>query len=387
MGLKIDTFISKVQNTSISVSTLLREAKLLAKELDLTDVPLWVNLELNGYREADVEPEYREIRGQMKAWNPYYGWVPVMHKTTEVEDKLCVRTTRQSIDEIEELLKSDSQSFEMPYDDAIAHQLIQGTLKPKVSLFIGRTSLTKIVESVRNNLFDWAMNLNEEENVESGEIKKEVGGMRLPGGIALGPLMFSRDGKKVDTVMGPAIIPFDYGITNSLNALSDPGLKSVEFQTAFNSQVEDLVAEMLIYFQNRLKPIKQGSVGQFNSIDKCVQEYTKVGIDLGKICNLDLLLDTDRVRGRKHHSDRRYDSDYTVGDTNYNTVELLRELNRSIHREIHVVNDALAETHPDYEVEITQTDSQTTITFKAISHAFNLEKGGRVVPKKDSKES
>lgn len=304
MGEKADDYINKIQNPSVPVATLLREAKLLAKQVGLTDVPLWINLELNGYSKADVEPAYRKVTGQMKAWNPYYGWVPVMHKNSKVEDKFCTRGTSQSIDEIEELLKSDSHSYEMPYPDEIAHKIIEGSFKTKVSLFIPRTALTKITETIRNNLFDWAMGINEESEVESGKINKEVGGMRLPGGIALGPLMFSRDGKKVDTVMGPAIIPFDFGITNSLNALSDPNLKGIEFQTAFNSQIEDIVAEMLIYFQNRLKPIIQGSTGQFNSIDRCIKEYEKLGINLAELCNIQLLLDIDRVRGRKHHSDR-----------------------------------------------------------------------------------
>lgn len=81
-----------------------------------------------------------------------------------------------------------------------------------------------------------------------------------------------------------------------------------------------------------------------------------------------------------------YDNDFTVSGTDYNTIEQLRELNRAVHREIHMINDALAETHPDYKVEVTQSDSQTTITFKAVSHAFNLEKGGRVVPRKKEGE-
>ena len=66
----------------------------------------------------------------------------------------------------------------------------------------------------------------------------------------------------------------------------------------------------------------------------------------------------------------------------YDTVEKLRELNRLVHKEIHSINDSLASTHKDYDVKVTQTDTSTTIEFIATSHAFDLTKGGKVVPKK-----
>lgn len=214
------------------------------------------------------------------------------------------------------------------------------------------------------------------------EIKKEVGGMKLPEGMAIGPLMFSKDGKKVDAIMGPAIIPFDYGITNSLNRLDKASLPIDEFQAAFNSQIEDLISETLIYFQNRLKVIAKGKVGEFNSIDRCIKEYGKYDIDLGELCDTRLLVDLDRVRGRKHHSDRRYDADYTIDGVAYDTVERLRELNRRVHGEIHKVNDALSKTHPDYETKVTQTPNGMSVEFTAKNHAFDLTRGGRVVPPK-----
>jgi hypothetical protein len=49
----------------------------------------------------------------------------------------------------------------------------------------------------------------------SKPIEKEVGGMKLPEGFAIGPVIFSANGKTASAIIGPAIIPFDYGITNS----------------------------------------------------------------------------------------------------------------------------------------------------------------------------
>lgn len=386
---QIEELIKKAKDESISVSSLLRDIKILLGELSQS-LPEWVASELEGYGKAKV-PRYRQIKGQMKAWNPFYGWVPVIHKSSEIEDKVCIRGSSQSVRELEELLSDKSSSiYEMPYPASFADQIIEGGTKTKVSLFISRTSLTHILETVRNKILDLLLDLKKSNGGAertTGEVQKAVGGMRLPGGIALGPLMFSKDGKTASTIMGPAIIPFDYGITNSLNNLNKTVLSHDEFQATFNSQVEDLVAEMLIFFQNRLKPIAKGNVGQFNSIDRCINEYQKYGIDVKSLCDADFILEVDRVRGRKHHSDRRYDADYSIGGVSYDSVEKLRELNRKVHTIIHALNDSLAVTHKDYDVKVTQTPNSVSIEFTATSHAFDLTRGGKTVPKKENGSS
>jgi hypothetical protein len=230
------------------------------------------------------------------------------------------------------------------------------------------------------------MNRDEEQE----PIKKEVGGMKLPNGIAMGPLFFSKDGKTASAIiMQPAIISFDYGTTNSLNRLIGNRLSLDELQSTFNAQIEDLISEMLIYFQNRLKIIAMGNVGEFNSIERCVKEYSKHSIELSSLCDLNFLLELDKVRGRKHHSDRRYDNDYTINGISYNSLNRLRILNRRIHKEIQGINNKLAITHKDYDMKITQTPNSMSVEFTSKNHAFDLTKGGKVVPKNpnESKKS
>jgi hypothetical protein len=156
---KIESFIEKIKDEKISVSSLLREAKLLASDLEQLDTLKWLNLELEGYKEGDDYPEYRSLSGQMKAWNPYHGWVPVIHKTSEIEKQLCTRSGNQSIREIEELLSNKSNTFEMPYPASVAEQILEGDLKTKLSMFIGRPALIGILDAVRNKLLDWAVEL------------------------------------------------------------------------------------------------------------------------------------------------------------------------------------------------------------------------------------
>ncbi|KXJ98491.1 MAG: hypothetical protein UZ19_OD1000695 [Parcubacteria bacterium OLB19] len=378
----LDDLIKKAKDDSVNVSSLLRDIKVLFGEFGQT-APEWVIYELEGYGKAKV-PKYRQLKGEMKSWNPYYGWVPVIHRSSEIEEKVCTRGSGQSIKQIEELLVDKTATYEMPYPTSFAEQIIEGSLKTKVSLFVSRSSMTHILETVRNKILDLLLELKKDNPTEKvGEIQKAVGGMRLPGGIALGPLMFSKDGKTASAIICPAIIPFDYGITNSLNNLNRTNLAPDEFQTAFNSQVEDLIAETLIYFQNRLKSIVKGNSGQFNGVDRCIKEYKRSGIDVASLCDVNFLLQLDKVRGRKHHTDRRYDADYTIGDTNYDSVEKLRELNRKVHETIHTLNDSLAVTHKDYDVKVTDIANGMSIEFTATSHAFDLTRGAKTVPKKE----
>lgn len=60
-------------NPSISVLILLRKAYVVARKLNIRQFQEWIELELNGYKGHPI-PEYRVVRGQLRAWNPYHGW-------------------------------------------------------------------------------------------------------------------------------------------------------------------------------------------------------------------------------------------------------------------------------------------------------------------------
>jgi hypothetical protein len=122
-----------------------------------------------------------------------------------------------------------------------------------------------------------------------------------------------------------------------------------------------------------------------NSIDAGVDAYKKFSIELGTLCDLPFLTQLDRVRGEKHHSDRRYDADYTIHGTAYDSVEKLRVLAQRVRSEIKKLDDELNKTHPAYETKITKQPGSISIEFNAIGHAFDLTKG-RVAPNKTKPE-
>ncbi len=219
-------------------------------------------------------------------------------------------------------------------------------------------------------------------------IPKQVGGFGLPGGVAIGPMYFSKDGKQSSALMMPAIIAFNYGVTNTLNRLNKTNLPPDEFQVEFNALTNALVAEMLLYFQNRLKPIAAKSgVGKMNSIDTVMAAYKKFSIAIETLCDINFLAELDRIRGRKQHTDRRYDADYSITGMDYDTVEKLRGLATKVREEIHTFDNNLSATHKDYDIKVSQSPTSVSVEFTALDHAFDLTKSGKVVPKKSEKKS
>ena len=110
---------------NVSISDLLRKTLVVAKKLHLSELEIWVNNELNAYEKAKDIPDYRQIRGEVKAWNPYHGWQPVVFEEHKKEEALSKRLCNQTIAEIESLLegKTDNSSLQMPFSSKLEKQL------------------------------------------------------------------------------------------------------------------------------------------------------------------------------------------------------------------------------------------------------------------------
>lgn len=63
--------VLELQQEAISkesdILNLLRKAYLVARKLKLNEFENWINNELNGYENMDKLPDYRKIRGEVKA--------------------------------------------------------------------------------------------------------------------------------------------------------------------------------------------------------------------------------------------------------------------------------------------------------------------------------
>lgn len=153
-------------DSKIKLSDTLRKALLIATKLDLNDFRQWIDKELNGYGEGDSIPGYRKIRGEVKYFNPYHGWCPVLFRDSESEDALSIRTDGQSIAELEELVSSQRSDdmLTMAIPPEIVHRSFSGILELKMvpCLVVGHAQIARIIDGVRNILLEWSLKLEKD---------------------------------------------------------------------------------------------------------------------------------------------------------------------------------------------------------------------------------
>ena len=99
---------SDALNSDISVSDLLLKAKVVATKLNATDFLQWVECEINGYRDTNEVPNYREIRGTVQGYNPYKGWQNVIWPNSDMENTASTRRVFQSLSTLEDLLEDQN---------------------------------------------------------------------------------------------------------------------------------------------------------------------------------------------------------------------------------------------------------------------------------------
>ena len=108
---------SEALDESVDIETLLRKAYLVAYKLNLEDFINWIKSEQNGY--SGNVPPYRLVGGEIKAWNPYNGWIPVVLDNNEFEAILCNRKLGDSISKIIELENKSESTFHIQYNAEI----------------------------------------------------------------------------------------------------------------------------------------------------------------------------------------------------------------------------------------------------------------------------
>lgn len=154
-----------VLDRGVRVSDLLRRALVITRKLKLNEFESWVDKELNGYSgQANETPEYRRLRGEPRAWNPYHGWQAITFGSgsSEMGEIISMRPAGQRVAELEELIEGDDNLM-MPY--SYEHQAIIGQaigFQTQVALFMPKTHLVGILDAVRNILLNWSLKLEEE---------------------------------------------------------------------------------------------------------------------------------------------------------------------------------------------------------------------------------
>ncbi|MFP6784751.1 hypothetical protein C1X72_25735 [Pseudomonas sp. FW306-2-2C-D06B] len=160
----MDSLVLELQrdalDRNIHITDLLRKALLVSRKLKIKDLEEWLNGELNGY-DSSLVPDYRQVSGELKVFNPYNGWNPVMLTDKQWQDLLCTRKLEISISQIENLVENSKGGaflIKFPAEQAkIIMELIGRELEP--ALHASLHQLVLIIDSVKTKIMEFALDL------------------------------------------------------------------------------------------------------------------------------------------------------------------------------------------------------------------------------------
>ena len=152
----------KLLSSDCDLEECLRESHLIATKLDLDEFDKRVKLELYGYEADDHVPSYRKVKGQLKALNPYSGWIPTMINDTETERTITEYDLRNSISELQALIsKGDNDIVVMipGENQELLGKMFKTPIPMEFGLHITQAAVISVINKVQNTLLDWTLNL------------------------------------------------------------------------------------------------------------------------------------------------------------------------------------------------------------------------------------
>lgn len=179
----IDEITNKILEENCDLIKVLRMCAILANELKNVDFAQWTNQELDGYDLKDSVPKYRVVKGELKAFNPYYGWVTIA-LPADLADKIETLHLRQPISELLDLYKKGdktiSASVQPKLVEILNENLIEG-YAAEYRIFLSTSQLAKVIESVKNNILKLMTELkNKGIELPSSAVTREVESKDIP---------------------------------------------------------------------------------------------------------------------------------------------------------------------------------------------------------------
>ncbi len=193
---------NEILSNECDIINVLRKSHVIATKLGLKDFDQWITYELNGYPSQDVCPDYRKVRGVLKGYNPYQGWIPTMISDNELEKMICEVKVSNSISEIVLLCSNSKKDLVSEFPGAqleILNNLFDSPVPMKYSLHISYSLVLDIVEKVKNTILEWTLKLEEE-------------------GIMGEGMRFSKEEKQTAQSLPQTIINY-YGATNIVSLI------------------------------------------------------------------------------------------------------------------------------------------------------------------------
>lgn len=142
----------------------LRKAHLIASKLNLKEFDAWILCELNGYKaEGENFPEYRQMKGTLKAKNPYRGWIPAVITDKNGENLFNTVPVFESVSALLDIeKKAKDGKFYYSYPPELSMKIAAYARTPaymEIALFISTVYITEAIDKVKNCLLEWTLEL------------------------------------------------------------------------------------------------------------------------------------------------------------------------------------------------------------------------------------
>ena len=139
----------------------MRKAFLVSKKLHLKDFEDWIKKEQEGFS-GDI-PDYRVVKFEIKAWNPYHGWIPVI-LPAEYAEELTRFPVGLPISTLSNLYQNDDTRFALSVPEELSDMLNKNSkvgFYTKYSYQASKVELHRIISAVRTKILEWAILLEQ----------------------------------------------------------------------------------------------------------------------------------------------------------------------------------------------------------------------------------
>lgn len=181
--------LKDVVNGKESIESILLRLKVVLSDLDNNAIINWVEGELKGYKEPNVVPPYRVLRGAPKGTfiiNQVAQYtnanVPLRHMLSEdLIDKMVTLDVTDSIGALQNILNGENRNhYQKLIPTEFCHRI--STLELQITgmtIYYGANQLDALVSNVKAKLVDVIMELEKQfVNLDDLDIKDQVGDNR-----------------------------------------------------------------------------------------------------------------------------------------------------------------------------------------------------------------
>lgn len=242
----------------------LRKAHLIASKLKLKEFDKWLQSELNGYSYGDQDkiPSYRKVKGTLKAFNPYNGWIPAQCTDDELEKIICEQKLWQPISELQELCQQNAQGtivlqFSAEKMKAIA-SMFSTPVPMQFALHISQHLLKSIIELVKNCILEWTIRLESEGVLGEGmrfSQEETVMAQKVPQTINnYYGTVINGDVQKSQIVSGDNTVSFSYEQVSELINEVKKAVKDSDITGEVRETADELITEVEAKIETRKKP-------------------------------------------------------------------------------------------------------------------------------------